>query len=420
MVSAGFVLALVIVSPSWSMYPDSYRYAKQAEKVIGVPAQTAHLDALAAYCRTKADKIVAGGLARHELAESDAPRSRQGHYAACWDRSAAKGDVTTLDPRYQSIFTTRIGYPLLLAPFVATWGIVAGMRVFGVLMALLGSLAVYGVGRTLGLGGPAAVVGQLIYLVSPLGWWARQGLTEGLVNACVLGGMWGVLLLVDARLRDPRRWLGTIDRTVRTTTMAGGRADDGPGPDADEAAAEPATHQPPIAPTHRHRPVVGAVLLAACWIVLGITRYSTLLLVATALAGACAALAIGIPRARHRGTALGAGINALAAITVMVVSVIAALPGASVTLQDTFTGHFKVPDVSDPWQRLAQLNATFWRGWLTDQLHAPAFVLLTVLALVAMILWAAEAAWISAAVFAVGAASIAAHPLVTEAPRLGS
>lgn len=395
LISVGFVVAILVIPSKWTMFTDSYRYAKQAEEVLGVSPETAHLDALAAFCRTQTDTWAStGSAARDGLAPSDAANFWQRHYAACWDRSAAKGDVTTLDPRYQSIFTTRVGYPLLLAPFVAAFGIVSGMQVLGVLLALLGALLVYGIGRTLGLSRTAAAVGQLAYLVTPLGWWALQGLTEGLANACVMGGVWGILLLVGAGGRASSRSAGVL----RDPSEEGGQ-------------------QPPgIA---RARPVVGTVVLTTSWIVLGLTRYSTLLIAGAVLALTCGLLAAAVPNARHRWTTVAGGINGLAAITVVALSALIGLPGASVTLQDTFTRHFADPLVPDPWHQLVALDVSFWRAWAVDQLHSPAFVLLIVVAFAAMIRWAPELAWIAGGVLVIGAASIAAHPLIGEAPRLG-
>ncbi|MGW3656851.1 hypothetical protein ACWD6R_14665 [Streptomyces sp. NPDC005151] len=46
---------------------------------------------------------------------------------------------------------------------------------------------VRGLLRSAGLGRVPAVVGQIAFLVSPLGWWSLQALSEGLVTICALG-----------------------------------------------------------------------------------------------------------------------------------------------------------------------------------------------------------------------------------------
>jgi hypothetical protein len=95
------------------------------------------------------------------------------------------------------------------------------------------------------------------------------------------------------------------------------------------------------------------------------------------------------------------------------------LPSAEVTLQDTFTDHFRQPAVADPWWLLVRLAYRLWTNWLTEQAAAPLFL---VLALVGV--WALRRnvalSWLALALAATGVAQVTAHPLVSEADRLGA
>jgi hypothetical protein len=162
----------------WTMYPDSYRYARAAERILGASPEEAHRTALVAFC-------------------TDRPGP------GCLDRWRDAQDITTADPRYQAIFAGRPGYPLVAAPFVAALGVRAGLRALGVLMALTGSLLVVGLLRAAGLGPWPRTVGQIAFLACPLGWWATQALGEGLFTVCTLGAVWGGVLLLRARHVGP-------------------------------------------------------------------------------------------------------------------------------------------------------------------------------------------------------------------------
>ncbi len=362
LVTAAFLALQPLTGSGWAMFPDSYRYAKQAEQILGVPADQAHQDALQAFCATRATQQTWRGS---WVPRSDSPEKQDATATECLQRYAGRGDVTTLDPRYQSIFTTRPGYPLLAAPFVAGFGVATGMWLLGFLMAISGGLLCFTVLRLAGLGAVGAAVGQAAYLASPLGWWALQGLGDGLVSICVLGAVAGLL------------W----------ARRGAGRA--------------------------------GLVTMAGSWLALAVVRFSSLLLVSAALAAACVVLALTGTRARRAWTWGAAAVSVAAAGGTAAAIPLLGLPGAAVTLQDTFTAHFTAPPVADPWRELWQLNLKFWPAWISDVSASLALLLLAVAGAAALWTWCRELFWAALFLFAAGAAQVAAHPLPQEAERLG-
>ncbi|UWE08460.1 hypothetical protein [Actinacidiphila bryophytorum] len=363
LVAAGYVALQLTASSQWFLYPDSYRYARAAEQFAGVSREQAHLDALAAYCTTRAD-------AAHEttrLSPVPVPDLPLGTMTAqdCEARWALSRDITTDDPRYQAIFSSRPGYPLLAAPFVSAFGVTDGLRVLGLVTTAGGALMVVGLLRSAGLPPVAAVSGQLVFLATPLAQWGLQALSEGLVTVTVLGTLWGAVLL------------------------------------------------------SRRRPAAGAPLLLASLAVCAVTRYSTALVLAVLTALAAAALWGGVREARHRWTGVLAALAALGAGVTAVVMSAMALPSSTTTLQDTFTVHFSQPLVPDPWHRLAELDGHFWAHWIGGQATLPTLLVPTLLAAWALCRYGRGLGWFALAAALTGAVQVAAHPLAQEADRLG-
>ncbi|MFF4654774.1 hypothetical protein [Streptomyces sp. NPDC001381] len=361
-----YAVLQLAAGPQWTLFPDSYRYARAAEQYLGASREEAHRTALAAYCTSRARREAhvarlapTNRTSAHAL-ESAAERT-------CWEHWADARDITTADPRYQAIFANRPGYPLLAAPFVGAFGVLDGMRLLGLLTAVGGSLLVFGLlRRGAGLSRTAALTGQVVFLVCPLGWWSDQALSEGLFTVCTLGALWGGLVLLRRR---------SLPTAAAVTALAYG---------------------------------AGAV-----------TRYSSVLVLAAFVAAAATGALCLSPRLRHRGTAVLAGVSAAAAASVAVAMKALALPSSQVTLQDTFTHHFRLPEVSDPWGDLLGLAGRFWRDWAAQQAGLPYFLALTALAVWALSRYGGGLGWLAGAAALSGAFVVTDHPLVQEADRLG-
>ncbi|MGW3910069.1 hypothetical protein ACWEBX_00860 [Streptomyces sp. NPDC005070] len=355
----------LVAAPQWTMFPDSYRYARAAEQYLGVPREEAHRTALAAFCVSRADRAAHDERLQPMVHES---RNALGTAAerACLKRWTDAPDITTGDPRYQAIFSGRPGYPLLAAPFVGAFGVLDGMRLLGVLLAAGGSLLVYGLLGGAGLNRRAAAVGQVAFLATPLGWWSAQALGEGLFTVCVLCVLWGGLLLL-----------------------------------------------------RRRSLVKGTALVALGYVAGGVTRYSSALVLAVVL-GAAATWALCLrPPWRHRGTAVLVASSLAAAGGVALAMRMLGLPSSQVTLQDTFTHHFDTPEIAAPWSALLDLDARFWPDWIARQAGMPYFLVLTGLAVWALVRYGNGLGLPAFGAAVTGACAVAAHPLVQEADRLG-
>ncbi|MCX4762132.1 hypothetical protein OG562_14335 [Streptomyces sp. NBC_01275] len=364
LVCALYAVLQLAAGPQWTLFPDSYRYARAAEQYLGASREQAHRTALAAFCTSRAERT-----AHEERLRPTNRRSERSLQAAadrtCLKRWAKAKDITTSDPRYQAIFASRPGYPLLAAPFVGAFGVLDGMRLLGLLTAVGCSLLVWGLLRGAGLSPPAAVTGQIAFLATPLGWWSDQALGEGLFTACTLGALWGGLALLRRRSLP---WAATATALAYTA---------------------------------------GAV-----------TRYSSALVLAAFTTAAAMGAWCFSRRLRHRGTAVLAGVSALVAASVAASMKLLSLPSSQVTLQDTFTHHFTAPNVSDPWGDLLGLAARFWRDWAAQQTALPYFLVLTALATWSLARYGEGLGWLALATALTGAFIVTDHPLTQEASRL--
>lgn len=362
LVAVVFVLLQSVLGGITMHFPDSSRYGRAAVQHTGTTRAEASREAIGAYCAGQGAKAGARKLLDPLAGSADVKAVRKATAETCLAGVTKGGNVATDDARYQAIFDSRVGYPLLATPFVAALGVPDGMVLLGLLTAAAGSLLVVGLLRYVGLPLRAALLGQIIFLASPLGWWSKQPLTEGPVTVSVLGAVWGVLLLV-----------------------------------------------------RQERVLPGVLLVFSSLTACALIRYSTALVFAIALAAvACAAY-----RTRRKTALPLAGVSlTCAAATALAIKVLG-LPSTTVTLQETFTRKFRYPEVADPWAMLVELNVRYWNHWLTEQSETPLFLVLTALACWALFRREAMLGTLAAASAVVGVIQVAAHPVITDTDRLG-
>lgn len=362
-----FAALQALAHPDWALANDSYRYARQSLEILGHSPADARREAVQAYCASDAAQ-------RQRLRGLDPllggpPAERSTDLQTCLELNA--DGLAPDDPRYERIFAARPGYPLLIAPAVALFGISRGMWLTGVLLAAGASLLVVLLLRQAGASRAAALTGQALFLCSRLGWWSTQPLAEGAVTVGVLGALLGAWWLLHGR----------------------GRA--------------------------------GACVLLLSLAATALVKYSVAMMLACALAFAAACLPLtrsgraACPgRVARTGMIPLAALSAAAAALVAVAATVLRLPDVSETLQDTFSHSFHRALVTDPWPRLLRLDGHYWAEWLRDQAAQPLLTLLLCLAGWALVRRGRVLGVLSAAAGAVGVATAAAHPVINQQDRL--
>lgn len=358
------VVALVVLHvfgyPATRFSNDSYRYARAAYEFLGDSPKAAQDKAVTAYC-TDTAKLVQRNRMLDQLAFREP--GKQAEYVANCEKKYANGLEPT-DPRYEKIFHTRPAYPLMAAPFVALLGAKAGLTAVALGFTALAGLLVYLLLRALRAPPPIAVLGQVLYYVTPLAAWGGRPLTEGpmlaLMTALLLAAVW----LLQGRV------------------------------------------------------AAGAWLFAGAFALgLGV-KYSSFLMAAPFLTLAAVAALVFVPRVRHRGTWWLAGLSAGGTVVALVLSKVLGLPGMGESLQDTFTLHWSRPEIADPWRALARLNLNYWWQWLQKEALAPMLLLLLAIGLWGAWKRSVPVALCVAAMGLVGFGTMAAHPLEVEQDRL--
>ncbi|MEO3826089.1 hypothetical protein [Actinomadura sp. B10D3] len=326
--------------------PDTFWYARDALRYAG--HSSAEADRTAAEITCGAMK---GDPARWRLTYTECLRYRSRLPARAPDR-------------FQRIFTSRPGYPLLAVPFVR----VMGATGFAAATAALGvacGVAVVLLALAIGLRPVQALVAETLFYLLPTGLWGSRMLAEAPMMLCLLVALIGTVLLLRGR-------------TVKTA----------------------------------------AVVLACALALLCAVKPANGVALAAALA---AGAVLSLPFASSRRTSLAvAGIATFVLAGNLWISSVLHLPGVHETLQDTFTRHFRLPDVPDPWQRLADASWSLWTDGIAqlmlDEPLIPAAFLFAAAVLLTRI--RRDAAWPLALAGLTGALVASMHPLVYELHRL--
>ncbi|MFB7654631.1 MULTISPECIES: hypothetical protein [unclassified Streptomyces] len=225
--------------------------------------------------------------------------------------------------RFMRIFEVRPGYPLLLVPFVAVFGVTWGLWAAGVVIACAGGVLAFLILRTLSVPVPLALGGQALYYALPCGTTAMRPMTEGLLMALTLAAVWGCALML---------------RAGRTRA--------------------------------------GLALVAGSLAALFTVKHSQSLFLGVCLAAAGALIAL----RRRRGGRSPRDVLALAAVGLagavgtLVLARLLHYPSVSDSVQDLLTDHFARPDRERPWPEFWQLQGNFWVEWLRRQAWQPLFV----------------------------------------------
>lgn len=324
--------------------PDTFWYARDALRHAGYSQSAAD---------TGAAKITCGAMSR-------ARHSR--NYNGCLNYRLQL--PATAPVRFQRIFTSRPGYPLLTTPFV--WAIGgAGFIVGTALLGIACGVAIVLLGLVAGLRPSQALLAEVVFYLLPTGLWASRLLAEPPMMFFLCVALIGTIILI----RGGGRVAGVLTLAIGLACLC---------------AVKPANGV-----------ALSAALAAGSVVLLPFTRTRPACLLVTGVSAAVLAGDLGVAAVLH-------------------------LPGLSETLQDTYTKHFRYPDVPDPWARLSDQARLRWRRNigpdLLDDPLIPAAYLCGVLGLFARlrrnVAWPILLAGLSGAVVA------SMHPLASELPRL--
>ncbi|MEE1735760.1 hypothetical protein PUR49_04395 [Streptomyces sp. BE147] len=343
--------------------PDSKNYISYALSLSGESRTSATAHAIDYVCADQAERpptwIPWSGNGRPTETPRECVR-RLTASAAYWTRQGNTSGMTGpfLNSRFMAIYEARPGYPLLLVPFIAAFGLVWGIWLAGVTVAVAGSLCVLAALRTSGATRPAALTGQALYLTLPTGATAMRPMADGLTMACTAGVVLGCALTLNGK------------RRAGTALVVGG-------------------------------------LLSAF-----LARYSQALLLAAVLTGAFAGLAW--YRKRHsRPTRPALGLFALCGVLTIVMQTtthVLGWPTGQDSAQDLLTHHYRRPDVASPWTHFIERELTFWPAWLQHQLTHPELLIALALAAWALVRRPAVLGLLASATALSGLLNQAGHP----------
>lgn len=283
-------------------------------------------------------------------------------YGRCMDYRLRLPDESAV--RFQRIFTSRPGYALLTTPFVRTMG-ESGFVVGTALLGIACGVAIALLGLVAGLRPVQALLAEAAFYLLPTGLWASRLLAEAPMMLFLCTALIGAILVISGR----RRVAGALTVAISLAVLC---------------AVKPANGM-----------ALAAALAAGGLVLLPFTR-------------------------SRRACLLLSGVSAAVLAGDLGVSAILQLPGLNETLQDTFTVHFRHPDVPAPLTDLHRMIARLGYehiapGLLNDPL-IPAAILFAVLGLFARV--RANAAWLILLTGLSGVVVALAHPMFSQLDRL--
>jgi hypothetical protein len=330
---------------------DTYRYVTAIERDLGKSPAQARAVALDYYCTD---------LAR----TTGNSATRAGIRGGCVAEWSARGGLAPNQPRFNLIFDSRPGYPLLAVPFVAGLGLNRGLAVLSVLLALLAGWGVALLIRLAGGGAPAALAGMVALYVLPTWFWLNQFLSEAPTLVLTIAVLIGAVLMLRGRTG--------LGLAVSTFAYAFGF----------------------------------------------VVRYSTFSVQAGCMALTIALLAWWNRPWRTRSSALLAGYSAGVFAVLSALPAVFGWPGFKASLEDTFTGHYTKPTPPDLYGKWLALNKHFWLATAKNYLHAPLVPALVLLGAVLLWRYRRELGAIVGSAALTGLATAAAHPLTSQLDRL--
>ncbi|GHC39110.1 hypothetical protein GCM10010507_11010 [Streptomyces cinnamoneus] len=337
---------------------DVYRYTVQAHSATGAGPDEAVRRAAADWCRSRSGNDTASRRVEGAVDAKPDPKV----YSGCMDW-LTRHDGTT--ERYKEIFYARPGYPFLASLVAPLTGVWAALWVVSLAFTLAGGALVIVLIRLAGGGVGAAWIGEILFFALPTGGLGVQRLTDGPAVTITLAALTGAVLLACRRSLLP----GLV--------------------------------------------TLCAALALGCFV-----RYSSFTFLCAVLLAA-SLVCLGRRGSRHAGTVALAVASLAGLVGITVGARLMGWPEAASTMQDTFTDHFKQPDVADPVHQLVRLNAALW-SYLPWHSQTAAFLPVALCGLSLAALWRVDAtvAVLATAAALTGLLSVIAHPVYGQYARL--
>lgn len=293
--------------------------------------------------------------------------------SAAWAGQGPLVGIHDRTPAYAAIFSPRIGYPLVSLPLMALFGDRVGLWLVAVASTAVAGLLVHRLARVIGLGARAALVTQLAFYALPV------GLEHGTAILAEASSLMAALIMI----------LG-----VAYLLKGSWRR--------------------------------GLLLTLTGYALVYFFKYSSVMILCVAVAAVCAVLVL-VPAHRRDRRVWFTGATAVGlTVASSVIGALFGFPGIHHSLQDTFTWHFTMAPVSDPWVRLLLLQVDFLGDFLLHLLVPNgAWTLLSVAGIAGTVMLLRRrrrdaSAWAAVIPAGLGLLTVIGHPVFSQSARLGS